>query len=215
MRRLCPQFWALALSLLLGCSNTHDASPSGSAGSAGSTATMDASQAGSGQRANAPRFTSRNALAGACTLARVVDLSACGGLKPLLDCNAANCNLEDCVTRCHDYVGCLDPAEDACAVEPGCAHAMTQDCLTCVATLLVCTNDRCSQTLSCATPTQNGPCDKLKACCVSQRDSSYASQCSTWVSRYAGLLGDEGCNMLKQDSGFLKQYASDPVCALE
>jgi hypothetical protein len=177
----------------------------GAAGVGGASGT-----AGSGASPNAPGtvFPMRNLLLGGCVLMRAVaDPTMCTGWDELYECAAQNCDLDACEKTCADYAACAGAAPDACNVEATCPKS--EECDACSYTALQCAIDPCALLVRCATPSADGPCNKLSAYCQTQMDPT---SCLAYLDRVAQLLGDEGCQALIDDQSALDTYFNDPPC---
>jgi hypothetical protein len=154
------------------------------------------------------KFPLRNLIIGGCELTRVVpDTSMCTGWDELYECVARNCELAACEQACADYVACAGAAPDPCNVEGSCP--MSVECDACAYSLKACGVEPCQLLLRCATPSPNGACSRLTACCQTQMDPA---ACMAYVDRSAQILGDPVCQMFIDDPGVRDTFFNNPPC---
>jgi hypothetical protein len=162
--------------------------------------------------ARGPKLSAEASFLGLCNVHKLAtDPSQCTGYDPLLVCVKAQCGFDACRATCQDYVQCLAGLDDPCPGFTSCSR--TDACTRCTGEFQACAmTPKCFGIYSCATATPGGTCSKLEACCATQRSPL---ACTSFMSAASGLRGDQGCDMLLHDPGFLRAYASDPPCAVE
>lgn len=158
------------------------------------------------------KLSAQAVLAGACETMRIAaDASKCVGLEQLVSCSNEKCDLATCMATCQEYLECVTSADQPCTVAQRCGRSV--ECSLCMSSVQTCSLAvTCFGLYSCATTTPGGACSKLQACCATQR---MPFGCNMLALSAGMLRGDEECEKLTQNPGFVKVYASDPPCSME
>jgi len=152
--------------------------------------------------------TPRQAVAGACTVQLIAGadhFNDCTGFDQLEACARRQCELENCIDQCTQYMTCLyeseTPCDPSCPAEGGCSS--------CMATMAQCVfGGTCSQTFACVERVEGGRCDELRACCGEQQ-GQLNDQCLLVAEAAASAQGEEGCAQFLQA---LPSLADAAVC---
>lgn len=180
----------------------------GAGGVGGSAAGPGGAGGAAGAQRPIAKFPIRNLIVGACELTHAVaDPSMCTGWDEIYECVAENCELAACERTCADYIACAEPLPDRCNLGTTCPKS--DACDKCVYSVEACAIEPCELLFRCATPSADGACARLNACCQKQMDPL---GCQTWHDRAAQILGDEGCQTFIDDPGFLSAYVNNPPC---
>ena len=190
---------------------------------AGSSGRELGSAAGSASGAGSPalempdtvanRLSPSALITGVCDVLRLApNPETCVGVDDLVACSAAKCNVDACVATCQDELACGFAAADHCKLVETCPRSA--ECLACMTELQVCTFvlAHCGELVTCSTPTQGGACQKLEACCRTQKQP----QACLGLTRTLGMVrGDAECEAVIRDPKFRQVYANDPPCTFD
>ena len=202
-RQLC--LCTLVAAALIGCGSDRPA-----ADDAGVIA-VAAKDAAAPAVMSGERLAMEALLAGVCQARQSVpNPEQCKGLDEFVACSRRHCPLGECEQICKPFLDCVNAAPDQCRATSMCPA--DNPCLNCIAMRLVCVwGDHCGGVFSCGTSGPDGACARLEKCCLTQNDPT---ECNGWLKNQRNLAGDEGCDSLIRDPGFVKAYANDPPCAL-
>jgi hypothetical protein len=186
----CKQWWSWlaacsALLLLAACGDDDLAPDSGMR-----SAARDAST-----RPSKPFVvTPSEAVAGACIFRLTAGrehFSDCTGFDGLEACARRQCDLDNCIPLCPEYMACLQasttPCDESCTPE--------NDCIGCMSDVTDCIfRSTCIGTFSCADPVEGGYCDQLRECCRLQGD--WTTDCGLIAETAATTSGEVSCKQI-------------------
>ncbi|HET8937754.1 MAG TPA: hypothetical protein VFN67_30125 [Polyangiales bacterium] len=117
----------------------------------------------------APTLETRAAIGGVCIARQFAAASRkCPDNEALVACQAVHCDLAQCLDTCAQYTACLDgQSDDVCSITNGCQPS--PECAMCQNQMQQCAFNFCAEHVMCgATPTPDGPCQRLSGCCALQ-----------------------------------------------
>jgi hypothetical protein len=209
--------YVLAGLVLVGCDDGASAAIAGDAGMDGTIAPAPPADAGGDEKSSryadfALQQPVEAIFLGACIVwSGAVDFNKCSDLNAWIKCARDKCALDACLDTCKEHMDCVTASTDRCPANTACPW--NDACMKCMFETLSCNaSERCTNLYTCAAPSAGGPCEKLDACCKSQRTQT---TCSQLVEALGLLRGDQGCIEATKSEGFLRVYASDPPCTFE
>lgn len=115
-----------------------------------------------------PSIEARAVVGGVCVARQFTAASSkCPDTEALVACQAVHCDMAKCLNTCAQYAACLDQQSDKCAITSECQPSV--ECVQCQGEMQQCAFNYCAEHVMCgATPTSDGPCQRLAGCCALQ-----------------------------------------------
>lgn len=148
-------------------------------------------------------------ITGVCEVLRLApDPTMCTGVDDFLGCVNTQCKFEACAATCQAEIACAVMAPDPCMEIGACPRS--DECLLCMNDVQICGfATHCNGMITCSTPTQGGACQRLAACCDTQRNPE---NCAGLIEILSMVRGDAECESAMSDPKFREIYLSDPPC---